>query len=164
MKADGKTKASEYLRVSDDRSGRARSIDEQHHDNVAAWPDLDLECPYVDTSIPASRFSDRARPGFDDLVADLRAGQFPGNVLALSEASRGSRRVGDWVDLLDAAEVAGVKIAVTTHNRSYEPQDEPHRRRETPAVDDRALRRVLGTALGAHERGATGIRVPRCPA
>ena len=65
------TLAREYLRVSRDASGRARSLDEQHSDNVAiaereGWT---LADPYRDESVSASRYSTKIRGGVADLLA-----------------------------------------------------------------------------------------------
>ena len=91
--------AREYLRVSLDRSGRARSVDEQHADHVRVagergWT-LVAES-YRDESVSASRYSRKARGGFDALIEDLERDRFGGQVLMIWESGRGSRRVGDW--------------------------------------------------------------------
>ncbi|HEX2297580.1 MAG TPA: recombinase family protein, partial [Pseudonocardiaceae bacterium] len=107
-----------------DRSGRARSLAEQHadHQRTASehgWilgPDS-----YRDASISASRYSRKARDGFDRLIADLDADRFGAQMLMLWESSRGSRRVGEWVNMLDLCEQRGIRIHVFTHNRNYDP-------------------------------------------
>ncbi len=114
------TLAREYLRVSRDRSGRQRSNDEQQTENRSAWPDFEWGEHYSDAS-SASRYSRRPRDDFGELVGDLRSGRFEADVLVLWEASRGSRKVGEWVELLDLCEAAGVRIAVTEHHRIYDP-------------------------------------------
>jgi DNA invertase Pin-like site-specific DNA recombinase len=120
----------EYLRVSLDRSGRARSVDEQHNDNARAAEDrgVALGEPYVDNSVSASRYSRKVRDGFADLLADLAAGRFGAPELWLWESSRGSRKVGEWVSLIEACEKAGVVIHVTTHGRTYDPSNGRDRR------------------------------------
>ncbi|MGH2670188.1 MAG: recombinase family protein, partial [bacterium] len=82
---------------------------------------------YSDAS-SASRYSKRARDDFDQLTADLRAERFGADVLVLWESSRGSRKVGEWVELIDLCEERGVRIAVTTHARIYEPGNARDRR------------------------------------
>src|SRR3954466_6070953 len=93
--------AREYLRVSMDRSGRARSVDEQHSDNRVAADEhqVTLGEAYTDHSVSASRYTTKTRDDFDRLLADLRGGTFSADELWLWESSRGSRRVGEWVDL-----------------------------------------------------------------
>ena len=49
----------------------------------------------------------------------MRAGRFGADVLILWESSRGSRKVGEWVELIDLCEQQRVSIFVTTHGREY---------------------------------------------
>ncbi len=122
--------AREYLRVSFDTSGRERSNEEQHDDNARAAAELGwaLGNPYRDTG-SASRHTTKVRDGFDKLLADLHADRFDADLLLLWESSRGSRRVGEWVDLIELCERRGVSIAVTTHGpRTYDPGNPRDRR------------------------------------
>jgi DNA invertase Pin-like site-specific DNA recombinase len=121
----------EYLRVSQDRSGRARSIDEQHDDNERAAEAHGFTLNgklYSDTSISASRYATKVRGQFGDLLADLERGRFGADILVLWESSRGSRKVGEWVTLIELCETAGVRIHVTTHGRTYDPANARDRR------------------------------------
>lgn len=111
--------AREYLRVSIDKSGRERSNEEQQQDNRATW-DFDFGDPYSDAT-SASRYARKARDDWPRLVADLEADRFHADVLVLWEGSRGSRRVGEWATLLDLCEARTVRIAVTEHDRIYDP-------------------------------------------
>jgi site-specific DNA recombinase len=117
-------RAREYLRVSLDRSGRARSLEEQHADHVRVCGEqgwvLD-EQAYRDESVSASRYSRKARGGFEALIQDLEHGRFGAQVLMIWESSRGSCRVGEWVSLLELCEQRSVNIFVTTHGRVYDP-------------------------------------------
>ena len=132
--ADGREqrrRSREYLRVSLDRSGRARSLAEQHADHVRVageqgWA-LD-ESSYRDESVSASRYSRKTRDGFDALIEDLEGDRFGAQVLLIWESSRGSRRVGEWVNLLDLCEQRSVSIFVTTHGRCYDPANGRDRR------------------------------------
>lgn len=123
------TTTREYLRVSLDRSGRQRSQAEQHEDNqrAAAEHGLTLGAPYTDTG-SASRYAAKGRDGFASLLGDLGSGRFGAEVLMLWESSRGSRRVGEWVDLIETCEERGVKIHVTTHGRTYDTANGRDRR------------------------------------
>jgi site-specific DNA recombinase len=120
----------EYLRVSFDRSGRERSHDEQHEDNERAcaqhWIRLD-QVAYRERG-SASRYARKARDDFARLLDDLRAGRFGAEVLVLWESSRGSRKVGEWVTLIELCELHGVMIFVTTHGREYDPSNARDRR------------------------------------
>jgi DNA invertase Pin-like site-specific DNA recombinase len=122
--------AREYLRVSVDKSGRERSIDEQAAENRKAARSLGIKkfgTPYKDTG-SASRHARKQRDDFRRLLNDLASGRFDADVLVLWESSRGSRKVGEWVDLIEKCEKAGVRIAVTTHNRCYSPGNARDRR------------------------------------
>src|SRR5260370_4955963 len=89
----------EYLRVSQDRSGRARSVEEQHGDNLRAGQVhgflINGEA-YSDVSLSASRYATKVRGDFARLLAALEAAQFGPDVLLLWESSRRSRRVAQW--------------------------------------------------------------------
>ena len=122
--------ARDYLRVSLDRSGRARSLDEQHTENLRAaerqgWS---LGESYRDESVSASRYTKKSRAGYDQLMADLSTGDFNADVLILWESSRGSRRVGEWVLLCDLLAERNIQVHVTTHGRTYSPSNPRDRR------------------------------------
>lgn len=114
----------EYLRVSKDKSGRGRSPNQQHDDNmpVATEMGITLIYPaYRDDDRSASRHARKIREDFGRLIADLEADQFGARVLVLWESSRGSRQVEEWVQLLKLLRARRVKILVTTHRRLYDP-------------------------------------------
>lgn len=120
------TTGREYLRVSLDKSGRSRSTEEQHTanvDQVVVELDWTLGDPYIDTDRSASRYARKAREGFDRLIADLKAGQFGADCLILWESSRGSRKVSEWLELLELCEESSILIYVTTHGRQYDPSN-----------------------------------------
>lgn len=116
----------EYLRVS--ASGE-RSIPEQHEDNsrAAGREGVTLGQPYQDQG-SASRYARRSRDDFDRLIDDLKNDQFGAQLLWLWESSRGSRRVGEWVTLIELCEERSVCVFVTTHGRAYDPADPRDRR------------------------------------
>lgn len=123
--------AREYLRVSKDKSGRAKSTGEQHDDHVPlaeanGWtlhPD-----PYTDVDKSASRYAEKDRDDFLRLMDDLKADRFGADILIMWESSRGSRQVGEWVEMLDLCERRGILIHVTTHHRTYDPRNGRDRR------------------------------------
>jgi DNA invertase Pin-like site-specific DNA recombinase len=123
--------AREYLRVSLDKSGRARSVTEQHDDNDRAGQQhgftLNGEA-YSDVSVSASRYARTVRGDFARLLTDLEHGRFGADILVLWESSRGSRRVGEWATLVDLLEDAWVRVHVTTHGRTYDPANPRDRR------------------------------------
>jgi site-specific DNA recombinase len=158
--------AREYLRVSLDRSGRARSLEEQHADHVRVageqgW--ILVEDSYRDESVSASRYSRRVRDGFDALIADLEGDRFGARVLMMWESSRGSRRVGEWVRLLELCEQRSVSIFVTTHGRCYEPGNGRDRRSlledavdseyESAKISTRVRRAAAANAVAGRPHG-----------
>lgn len=126
--------AREYLRVSKSTgdTDRSASTDQQHEENVQSITDagwrLHHAAPYQDVDRSASRYSRAKRDGFRQLIEDLESDTFDADILAIWESSRGSRRVGEWVDLIDLCSARGVQIWVTTHRRLYDPKNGRDRR------------------------------------
>ncbi|MEV8635389.1 recombinase family protein [Streptosporangium sp. NPDC051023] len=121
----------EYLRVSKDRSGRMKSITQQHDDNArsANQHGITLLEPYTEhEAVSASRYARKARDEFAILMADLETGRFGADVLVLWESSRGSRRVGEWATMLDLLEDGEKLVHVTSHGRTYDPANPRDRR------------------------------------
>lgn len=143
--------ARDYLRVSRDESGRETSPDEQHDDNErhATANGWTLGEPYRDIG-SASRYARKARGDFGRLIADLEADRFGAQVLILWESSRGSRRVSEWVELIELCEQRAVTIYVTTHGRMYDP------------ANNRDRRSLLEDAVDSeYESGKTSDRMQR---
>lgn len=118
--------AREYLRVS---ARGERSIPEQQDDNsrAAESEGVTLGLPYQDQG-SASRYAQRVRDDFARLMSDLEKDEFGADLLWLWESSRGSRKVGEWVALIELCEERGVRVYVTTHRRCYDPSDPRDRR------------------------------------
>jgi DNA invertase Pin-like site-specific DNA recombinase len=123
----------DYLRVSSDASGRMRSPAEQHEDNerdAASIGAVMGESYLEEGARSASRYGRKRRDAFHGLVADIASGTFAAEALRqgaraglqLWELSRGSRKTGEWVALIDACEAAGILIRITTHRRTYDPR------------------------------------------
>lgn len=119
-----------YLRVSKDSSGRERSPDEQLVDlsDDAQRRGWRLVEPAFRDIGSASRFQTKDRESFDRLVACLQAGQFGADILAIWEPRRGSRKVSEWLVLIEACTDNGVQIWVHTHSRIYDPRNARDRR------------------------------------
>jgi len=160
----------EYLRVSMDRSGRERSQDDQHGDNERACVErgIRLGDPYREAgSASASRYARKGRSDFERLLADLGEGRFGAQVLVLWESSRGSRKVGEWVTLIELCEDAGVRIFVTTHGREYDPANPRDRRSlledavdseyESSKVSARVKRAHAANAAAGRPHGPTSF-------
>lgn len=123
-------KARPYVRVSQDSSGRERSPEEQLDDLVSdaatnQWQLVDP--PYRDVG-SASRYQTKARKGFAALVTDLAADRFGADVLMIWEPRRGSRKVSEWLALIEACADRAVTIWVHTHHRMYDPRNGRDRR------------------------------------
>jgi DNA invertase Pin-like site-specific DNA recombinase len=158
--------AIEYLRVSYDASGRERSPQEQHADNVDAaqrhgWL---LGQSFKDIG-SASRHAKKARADFDRLVIDLQAGNLDDNVLILWESSRGSRKLSEWAQLLELCRERKVKIYVTSDNRIYDltndrdmsslQEDGIDSERESAKISKRAKRARPADAAAGRPNGPT---------
>ncbi|WP_083266583.1 recombinase family protein [Arthrobacter sp. U41] len=157
----------EYLRVSKDSKGTGKSPDQQHDENVNAFDRqgwlLHPDPPYRDTDRSASRFARRGREDFKRLITDLEEDTFDADVLAIWESSRGSRRVGEWVDLVELCKERTVCIWVTTHGRLYDPSNARDRRSlledavdaeyESDKSSERIQRDVRAAAEGGRPHG-----------
>lgn len=123
------TTAREYQRVSFDASGRERSPEEQHQDNArhAERRGWTLGKPYRDIG-SASRYARKVREDYARLVDDLETGRFGASVLILWESSRGSRKLSEWVRLIELCEERGVQIFVTSDGKLYDLADARDRR------------------------------------
>lgn len=99
-------------------------MDEQGDDNARARDRHGIVsgcAPYVDNDRSASAYASKIRDDFARLLADLESGSFGANLLQLWESSRGSRQVGEWLNLINLCRASRVKIFVTTHERIYDP-------------------------------------------
>lgn len=132
--------AREYARVSKGKGKTARSISDQHRENLAAerdhgpwtWGEA-----YVDTG-SASKYATKIRDDFDRLTSDLAAGEFgaPGDVLVLWEISRLSRETGKGVKLIDLCEAGGYLIHVTELERTFNPANHQDRHDLIAGIND----------------------------
>jgi DNA invertase Pin-like site-specific DNA recombinase len=144
------------LRVSKDRSGKERSQDDQHADNAHAAGEHGWEVGawYREAgSSSASKFATKRRDAFERLISDLEEDRFKADVLIIWESSRGSRRVQDWVTLIDLCVRRKVTIFVTTHGREYDP------------ANGRDRRSLLEDAVDSeYEASKTSVRIKRAAA
>lgn len=159
--------AREYLRVSKDRWGNARSTGDQHVENreAAERYEWSLGEAYVDENRSASRYATKVREDFLRLVEDLEADRFGAQVLILWENSRGGRKTGEWAHLCDLLEERGVIVYVTSHGRSYDPARPRDRRAlmedavdaeyESGKTSERVLRDIRQNAARGGVHGTT---------
>lgn len=158
----------EYLRVSSNEDGTSTSTDEQHGANAsgAAREGITLGVPYADDGISASAYGTKIREGFGRLMDDLRTGAFGADVLVMWESSRGSRKVGEWVDLIELLAKLGVLVYVTTHGRMYDPRN-PRDERSLleDAVDSQYESRKISSRVRRNKasRAAAGAPEGRAP-
>lgn len=103
---------------------RRRSIDQQHVENTDACQEFSYTIGerYSDPNISASRYTQKVRENWERLLADLMAGKF--QVLVLWEASRGDRKLREWLGLLEECAKRGVLIHITSNHRTYDPSDD----------------------------------------
>lgn len=144
-------RAAIYTRVSDDRSGRARSPEEQEagarRDCArAGWSVTEV---VTDNDRGASRFSRGDRPGFDRLREMVAGGHV--DVLVVWEASRLQRDLAAYVALRDLCRAHRVRWSY--NGRLFDMDD----------ADD-AFNTGLDALLSERETGITSKRVRRAVA
>ncbi|MFD5245070.1 recombinase family protein [Amycolatopsis sp. NPDC058340] len=114
-----------YERVSKDESGIERSPEQQHEGHLDTcaqfgWA-MSEKAVYREVG-SASKYQRKARAAFDRLIADLRGGRFTAKVLMLYAINRGSRKTGEWLDLIDLCEELGIVFWVTIYDRIVDPK------------------------------------------
>jgi len=167
--------AREYLRVSKGKGRTARSIRDQHTDNLDAQEEYGPWTwgePYQDTG-SASKFARKARDDFEKLVSDLRTGAFgaEGDVLVLWEISRLARETGRGVEIIDLCETSGYLIHITSHERTYNPRNYNDRHelisgiadaeREAGRLSKRTLRGLNSAASEGRPQGQVSFGYAR---
>lgn len=150
-----------YLRVSVDTSGVGRSNTEQLDaidtavNNDPSWV-LSTLPAYADVG-SASKYAKRRRADFDALVADLTHDTFDDDGLIIWEGSRATRKVSEWLMLLELLAERGKVVVVVTHGpRLYNPgnsrdwrtlvEDAVDSEYETRKTSARVGRNTLSTA------------------
>ncbi|OLT21658.1 hypothetical protein BJF79_15440 [Actinomadura sp. CNU-125] len=122
LKAGQQLVAALYSRVSKDKRGNHRSVEDQDTENreVVDQEGWHIGDVYCDNDKSASRFARGTREDWDRLLEDVAAGRF--HVVVLWESSRGDRRLANWVLFLDRCRDLGVLIHITSHQRTYDPR------------------------------------------
>lgn len=143
--------AATYERISDDREGRELGVERQRKDNreVAEREGLTLVggAPYTDNDLSASTKGKKARPGYQRLLADARAGLF--SVIVAYSASRLTRRPREHEDLIELAQQHGIRF-LFVRSPSF----------DLNSADGRQVARMLAAADAA-EAERTQERVAR---
>jgi len=155
-----------YTRVSNDASGRARSVTEQEQEcrEVCAREGWDIREVVSDNDIGASRWSRGERPGYAKLRTILGAG----DVLVMWESSRAQRNLSEYVEFRDLCAERGVLWCYK--GRTYDPSTGEDRERtaydairdesEAERTRDRVLRASKSRAVAGrpHSRMPYGYR------
>ncbi|WP_151475419.1 recombinase family protein [Streptomyces albicerus] len=139
--------ARQILRVSQDKSGTERSIDEQHAETASALTVHGITLtgtPYSDVG-SASDYARKSRDGFGQLLADLRSGKFGADCLAMWENSRASRQPREWIAVADACRDRGILIFITTQRRN--PMYDPRNGSDYADLVDEAVKAMRASAL-----------------
>jgi DNA invertase Pin-like site-specific DNA recombinase len=104
--------------VSEDESGRLRSVSEQVGANAAVIAENGwLEVSRYEDEGSASRFARKAREDWPRLQADLDAGHL--DIVVMWDTSRASREPEDWFAFLRRCRIGGILIHITTEERTY---------------------------------------------
>lgn len=121
--------AGRYGRQSKDSK---KSVEQQLAEQAADLTEIgaELKKTYTD-GVSASKYTKQKRDDWPKLLADIRNGVI--NLVSLWESSRGSRKLGEWVEFLDLCEEHDCLIRVKTHGRTYSMAN--HRDRRTLAED-----------------------------
>jgi len=114
-----------YTRVSRDRSRRRKSVMEQDAEGreVAhreSWVIPD-DAVFTDNHRSASRFAKKPRVGWDAVLTYLSTQAV--HVLILWEVSRGDRRLGPWIALLDLCWERKILMHIIKDDETYDPAD-----------------------------------------
>lgn len=143
------TNSAVYQRVSD---GTDRSVEQQNAANVEAARGFGWSTTSYSDPVSASRFSKKARPGWDALLADVAARRFA--YVVLWEPSRGDRKLATWAAFLDSCRETDTGIYITSHGRLYDvrngrdwrslAEDGVDSAFETEKTSDRTQRGVAG--------------------
>ena len=129
-----------YLRISEDRAGDGRSIDNQRAEVYELLDQLHMtpDAEFVDDDVSASKFSTRTRPGYDRMVAEIKsAGRSV--VVFVWHLDRLYRRPKELEALIDLVERYPVRIEAR-HGGQF----------DLNAADGRMMARI-GVTIAAHE-------------
>lgn len=102
-------RAGKYLRISDDREGKALGVARQDKDTdlLARRERLKVVDRYVDNDLSASTKARKERPEYQRLLADARAGKL--DVIIAYTSGRLTRKPREHEDLIDLATECGIR-------------------------------------------------------
>lgn len=107
-----------YGRKSNNDAGQSVAGQESDFRDDCEAEGFNVGRTFADPDRSASRYARRLRPDYGELIAHIRAGNC--QVLSLWESSRGSRKLGEWVDFLDLCRQHGTLIRIISHERTYD--------------------------------------------
>jgi site-specific DNA recombinase len=154
-----------YTRVSKDKSKRRKSVTEQLSEaqetaHRESWVIPD-DAVFTDNHRSASRFATKPRVGWGQVIAYLES--TPIHVLILWEVSRGDRRLGPWIGLLDLCRERNILIHIVKDEETYDPSDPRDRKylaqegieaeSESERISKRILRDKRAAALAGRPAG-----------
>lgn len=107
---DERPKAVAYLRISKDSDDRGEGVARQREDTIelANRFGLNLIQIFEENDVSASTNSKKARPQYDEMIGMVRRGEV--DVVLGYSLSRITRRVREWLDLIDLAKETGVRF------------------------------------------------------
>jgi DNA invertase Pin-like site-specific DNA recombinase len=145
-----------YARISEDREGDAAGIERQVEDALALAEarGFTVADRFIDND--RSAYNGKARPEWDRLLGELRAGSVT-NIVAWA-SDRLYRRTRDQLDLMEAVRLAGGIIA-TVKDGDVDPSSAEGRMRMTilsSVAEFESSRKAERVSRAAEQRAATG--------
>src|SRR4051794_26897731 len=109
-----------YARLSSDRAGLSINTAIQRREAAAYIEGLgwQLAVERTDDDTSASRYSTKPRPGYQALLADIRAGRV--EIVVCTEMTRLYRRVEELLELIRLAETTRLRKIETTDGMGYD--------------------------------------------
>jgi site-specific DNA recombinase len=109
-----------YARLSEDRAGEHENVAIQEAEcreyaEQLGWEIVDV---FTDNDISASRYSRKERPGYQALLAAIRAGQV--EAVLVTEMPRLYRRMEELLEVIDLAETTALRRIETTDGNGYD--------------------------------------------
>lgn len=146
--------AAAYERVSKDESGVERSPEEQNEGHLETCERFNwrLQTPTYREVGSASKYQRKARSAFDRLIADLKVDRFTAQVLMLYSSNRGSRKMEEWLELINLCDQRNVVFWVEQYDRIVDPR-KPRDRKQL--IDDASKAELDVAEMSQNIRRAT---------
>lgn len=113
---------------------------------------------FVDPDLSASRYARKERPDYAALIEHIKSRQCEG--VSFIEVTRGSRKMGEWIDFLDLTRDEGVLIRVFGEDpQTYDPRRQRDREsliKEGMAAESEVERLRSRTVSGTADAAAQG--------